>query len=231
MKSWGFSVHAWFDLNRIAAEEEKCFSRLAKKKQARLVALLFCRPELALMKSDIVPSLPYFHRRSGNNTAFYFAGFYEFIPVDKERQNGPYEFDGPNGTHWLFDAEQFNHLREQVEKSTRWRYSGGCDMLLVNSRRTGGLDFTTAVVLRLDKIGELIATPTIGQLFEAIFQYAERQDDINPTWGLSDFLGIKTAKSGLWDVIIGLLPEPFRNSIRASRNLVVQNIAPEAAQA
>ena len=31
------------------------------EKTSRLIALLFCRPDHPLMKSDIIPSLPYFH--------------------------------------------------------------------------------------------------------------------------------------------------------------------------
>ncbi len=97
-------------------------------------------------------------------------------------------------------------------------------MIFANSHRNNGLDFKTAIVLRLDKISEMVAAPNISQLFEVIFQYAERQDSANPTWGLSDHLALKTARSGLWDVIVGVLPEAFRSSIRASRRVVVQDI-------
>jgi len=103
-------------------------------------------------------------------------------------------------------------------------------MLPVNSRRGRGVDFATAIVLRLDKIGELVATPTISQLFEAIFQYAERQNDTNPAWGLSDYLGLKTAGSGLWDAILGVLPEAIRKSVRAAKHLVAQDIGLPAVQ-
>ena len=239
-------MHTWFDLHKIVSDEERNFSATPER-QVRLVALLFCRPELGLMKTDIVPSLGYFHRRSGGNTAFYFAGFHEFEPVlsgykelgltlpdeypDKVGEPEFVEFRGPEGRYWTFELMDFDRLRKQIESCTLWRYSGGCDMLFVNSRRSVGIDFSTAIVLRLDKISEMVATPTVGQLFEAIFQYAERQDPINPTWGLSDFLALKTARSGLWDVILGILPESVRNSIKAARHVVVQDISPRVAEA
>jgi hypothetical protein len=112
-------------------------------------------------------------------------------------------------------------------------------MILANSRRGKAhtmqsaptIDFATAIVLRLDKIQELVATPTVSQLFEAIFQYAERQVDANPTWGLSDHLGIRTARSGLWEALLGVLPEALRGSVRAAHHLVAQNIGRQAASA
>jgi hypothetical protein len=237
-------MRTWLDLTRIVHDEERNFER-APEKQTRLVALLFCRPELSLMKSDIIPSLAYFHKRSGDNTAFYFAGFHEFKPIlsayeklgiplpgkDLDYDDAPTEFAGPEGRYWRFESQDFDLLRRQVEQSTRWRYSGGCDMLFVNSRRDVGIDFSTAIVLQLDKISEMAATPTVSQLFEAIFQYAEQQDAANPTWGLSDYLGLKTARSGLWDVIIGILPESVRKSIRAAGHVVVHDISLQAAEA
>jgi len=238
------SMRAWRDLTRIVHHEERNFER-APEKQTRLIALLFCRPELSLMKSDIIPSLAYFHERSGDNTAFYFAGFNEFTPIpsgyeelgiplpgkDPDYDASAGVFVGPEGRYWSFDFGDFNRLRGQVEQRTRWRYSGGCDMLFANSRRGVGIDFSTAIVLQLDKISEMVATPTISQLFEAIFQYAERQVAANPTWGLSDYLALKTARSGLWDVIIGILPESVRKSIKAAGHVVVRDISLQAAEA
>lgn len=239
-------MRPWFNLRRIVQDEERNFAK-APEKQVRLVALLFCRPELGLMKSEIIPSLAYFHRRSGDHTAFYFAGFHAFEPVlEAYKEHGlrlpvwgettvgddnRTDFAGPEGRYWRFDHTDFNDLREDIEENTRWKYSGGCDMIFVNSRRDVGIDFKTAIVLRLDKISEMVATPNVTQLFEAIFQYAERQDAINPTWGLSDFLALKTARSGLWDVIVGVLPEAIRNSIRAARHVVVQDIGLRGAEA
>jgi hypothetical protein len=222
------------------------------EKQNRLIGLLFCRPELDLMKNEIIPSLPYFHARSGGNTAFYFAGFETvddflwheentgtatILPVKEGQSSSAVEIEGqlsgeqgyftvqgPLNRHWYFVPKSFNRFRADMQKMTRWEYSGGCDMLLLDSRRAMGLDFRSALVIRLDKIKEFQATPNVGQLFEVIFQYAEQQDEISPTWGLSDYLGIKTAQSGVWDAILSLLPSGVRGSVRAARHFVVRDI-------
>jgi hypothetical protein len=210
-------------------------------KSVRPIALLFCRPELELMQKEIVPSLQYFDRRAGKNTAFHFAGFVKIRPDtvaqliedptvkdDLERNTIP----GSEGYRWSFFASDFDAIRKNIEALTKWRYSGGCDRLLLNSRCTRQgryvdpfLDFKDAIVLRLDKIGELLATPKVANLFEAIFQYAEDQDETNPTWGLSDYLGLKTARSGLWEILLGFLPESVRTTFKSARHLVVQDIS------
>jgi hypothetical protein len=236
-------------LEKICASEEIRFRRTPTKK-VRLIAILFCRPESSLMQSDVIPSLPYFHCRSGSNTAFYFAGFedsqeyWEDVHATAEVVLEPahrgwnasmevhgrltnrrgFFVTGPGETQWCFVPSRFNRFRADVQRRTRWRYSGGCDMILVNSRRGLGIDFTTALALRLDKISDLVATPTVSQLFEAIFQYTEKQDTSNPTWSLSDHLALKTAGSGLWDVMVGCLPEAVRASVKAARHLVARDI-------
>jgi hypothetical protein len=244
-------------LQYIAYQEQR---RLSGGKNCRLLAILFCRPELDLMRTAIIPSVPYFHTRSGGNTAFYFGGFeYDADDwgLDPSRETGSvllnqvaapnspirtvtgtmslredtyFSIQGPGAQIWYFVAKSFNSFRKQVEAVTKWRYSGGCDMILLNSRSRPGqpfaeLDFSSSIALRLDKIQELVATPTVSTLFEAIFQYAERQDPNDPAWGLSDCLGLKTAITGLWSAVLSVLPQGVRTSVNAARQLVVQNIA------
>ena len=244
-------------LINIRYEENKRFQIGSKNR--RLIAILFCRPELDLMKSAIIPSLHYFHRRSGGNTAFYFGGFEldleDFCLEDQNQaakvvvkadtasrtivkevqgrlvgeKNTYFSIEGPGRT-WYFIPDSFNEFRKEVEQETAWRYSGGCDMILLNSKHRPGapeadLDFSSSLVLKLDEVQKLVATPTISRLFEAIFQYAEAQNSDDPAWGLSDMLGLKVARHSVWDAILAVIPNAFRPSIDAARLLVVQDIS------
>lgn len=65
-------------------------------KSCRLIAILFCPPELELMRTAMVPSLQCFHMRSGGNT-LYFGGFERYPdgtmpPVGRDRRH----FRAPN---------------------------------------------------------------------------------------------------------------------------------------
>jgi hypothetical protein len=124
-------VEPWSEFDEIGAHEALRFDAEPDKK-VRLVALLFCRPELSLMKTDIIPSIPYFDRRSGYHTAFYFAGFDDRtgfasswkeeldageILIETESENGSIvvhshrienqgsllSISGPDGRFWIFD--------------------------------------------------------------------------------------------------------------------------------
>src|SRR5262245_61095663 len=108
---------------------------------ARLIAIMFCRPESSLMQKDIIPSLHYFHFRSGGNTAFYFGGFEADgdglaeqdetcrIMVEQAgptrttvtavagdvRAAGYTTVQGPGLRTWYFSPSSFDSFRREVE--------------------------------------------------------------------------------------------------------------------
>lgn len=226
----------------ITATESFRFEKGPPGKKSRLIGIVFCRPDLPIMKNDIIPSLPYFHFRSGGNTAFYFGGFEsdsEWTYGMEEREAPGMDektftsITGPEGKHWYFIPREFNLFRHELERQTKWKYSGGCDMILLNScydSNTGTplkcrLDFSTSIMLRLDRLNEIPSMPSVTELFERIFQYAEKQDADNPTWGFSDFAGLNVAKSGFWQMILSLLPTSVRSTANAAGHLVVHDIA------
>ena len=50
-------------------------TRILDLDKVKMVGLLLGQPEAPLMKSELIPRLPYFHCRSGTNINFYFAGY------------------------------------------------------------------------------------------------------------------------------------------------------------
>jgi hypothetical protein len=96
---------------------------------------------------------------------------------------------------------------------TRWKYSGGVDLILTNARYdqtrervvnhiTGRykqglayLDFSTAIVVNLDKAKADNAILSIETFFEQIFQYAETQEGDDPAWGFSDHMAMRVTSS------------------------------------
>lgn len=145
------------------------------------------------------------------------------------QENTNFRVHGPGLEPWYFVPTSFNWFRPEVERETKWRYSVGCDMILLNSRscKNGSvdLDFSSAIALRLHKIQDFVATPNISMLFEAIFQYSEKQDSNDPVWGLSDALGLKTVKASLWGIVLSIIPKALRPALNAARHLVVQDIS------
>ena len=69
-----------------------------------------------------------------------------------------------------------------------------------------------------------LETIAFQHLVERIFQFGESCDGADPTWGLSDRMGLKAAKSALAEVIYSLVPEGVRKSARQARHFVATNI-------
>lgn len=213
-------------------ETQRAFGR-ASLPPARLVGLVFCRPESSLAQSQIIPALPYFHARSGHNVAFYFGGY--LTSNEEFDRQALVPVRGPEGRQWYFHAALFDSFRRDVEARTRWRYSGECDMILADVRYTyyqdaksfpqAHLNFTSCMAVRLDKLQELAPAPSVSAFFEKVFQYAENQHPNNPTWGFSDWLGAGVAASGLKNLFLSILPSSLQSDARAAFNVVVRDIS------
>jgi len=214
--------------------QSRRFRLFKGKRKARLVGIVFSRPELELAKNEIIPSLSYFHFRTQGNICFYFAGYQidEDSVYDLSNPDSYEEIKGPNNQVWYYEPGAFNDFRNDVEKKTKWKYSGGCDLILTNIKydeSTGAyLDFSSAVVLYLDRLNEIPNMPTVSSCFERIFQYAERQDSKDPAWGFSDWTGVDIAKGAFWEMLFSWVPSFTKKSIRAAMHLAVADIARES---
>lgn len=84
----------------------------------------------------------------------------------------------------------------------------------------------------MDKLKEISTVPTVSELFEKIFQYAERQDTAatDPAWDFSNKAGVGLAKSALKSLILPFLPKALQDDAKGEFQLVAANIArPQAA--
>jgi hypothetical protein len=176
--------------------------------RAKLVGILFAQPSHKVTKEEVLPGMSYFHERSEKNVDFFFAGY------NSDRADDPDAVDVSTlaGGKWYYSAKAFNRMRAEVESAVKWRYSGGCDLLLTNARLNEKtekvqLDFTTSIICPLGEMLRIEAISSVPEFFEEIFRYAEKQDPNDPTWGLSDKLGLDKSGSILKDVVLSLLPK------------------------
>ena len=202
------------------------------RKPASLVAFIFSRPDCALAKGEILAAIDYFNER-GNNTVFYFAGYDQ----KKTRPDSP-EVKGPGNESWYFDAQAFNAFRADVEDQTKWKYSGGSDMILTNAKyekvgeyMQARIDFSHVMLLQLDKLKEISTAQTVGELFEQIFQFAEKSAaSTNPVWEFSDKSGLGLVKHSFKSLILSFLPKALQDDARGAFHLAVSDISKAQAE-
>jgi len=155
------------------------------KRHVRLLGLVFCRPDNKLAREEILPSLAYYHNRSGKNIDFYFPGFDSNAP--RESSDVVVHSGIPSKSEWVFNLKSFGDFQEQIESETSWRYSGGSDFMLVNchydDKGEPHLDFDGAVILTLEELRRQNRLPDVGIFFEKIFRHCEQFEQSDEAWG------------------------------------------------
>jgi hypothetical protein len=188
-----------------------------------MVGLLFVPDQARLAKDEIVPSLDYFHCRSGDHIDIFCAGYSRYCFTPDERKVTE---DVPP---WMFSTEAFNRFRHEIEHRSRWRYSGEADLLLMNGRRENDesaiLDFKSAIVCDLDRMIRDQAIHSVRRFFEDVFRFVESVKTPDPTWGFSDEMGVRIGGSALKRVILSLLPKDLGADYRRAEHFAIRDVS------
>lgn len=213
----------------VCRELAKAFERRRYRGKIRMVGLLFARPESSLAASEILPHLEYYHHRSGDHIDFFCAGYGKYWENSRDEFPDQRLVSRVKDENWLYSSAKFNAFREEVERMTRWRYSGGSDLLLTNGRydsdkHIGYLDFSTSVVCQLDQMKSDGAILKVETFFEDVFRFAERFGGDDPTWGFSDRMGVKAAGSAIKRFVLSLIPKKLGEDVARVAHFAVQDI-------
>jgi hypothetical protein len=221
-------IPAW-DYKQVCRELGNAFRYRYKDRHAasvRMVGLLFAPPEVRLARDEIVPGLDYFHHRSGDNIDF-FCGGYRRYGYEVRRGEREVTKDEPP---WIFSTSSFEAFREEIQRLTRWRYSGEADLLLMNGisggeADTAHLDFSSAITCDLDRMIRDKAISSVRRFFEEVFQFAEKASGTDPTWGFSDHQGLRAGGSALKRAILALLPRKLGDEYARAEHLAVRDLS------
>ena len=187
--------------------------------KVRLCAVLIARPQTDLASREIVPEIEYFNERLGPRLHVFVAGCNR--KGSTSTSNDRREI-GRTGD-WLYSDIDFNRFRADLESRTSWRYNDGVELLLANATRNqqsrrASIDFGTAVRIDLEKAREVGAISSVAELIGRLARYCESSENTtDPTWGFSDSMGGKIARSSIWHLFISLLPERIQNDADGAR--------------
>jgi hypothetical protein len=209
------------------SNDSSYWNRNGHQLKVTMCGLLFARPQTELASKEIFPELDYFDNRLGPRFHLFTAGcFQRFIPIEQY----PDKRSISAVRNWLYSDVAFDSLRREVESFTSWRYKDGVELLLFNAtrnRKTGdvSLEFNTAIAVDLLQLQELKPYEPVASLIGRLANYCDQYDGDDPTWGFSDKIGMHTAGSSLWNLILSLLPECLRNDIGKARQFVTQDLS------
>ena len=111
------------------------------------IGILIIRHELPTGK-DILNSLEYYHFRTGKSVNFYLPGYGAYWNGNYSDSRAVTTIDKAN---WLFSNQMFALFIEDVEKNSKWQYSGESELLLFNLKE-GTLSYEKMMQFYLDKM-------------------------------------------------------------------------------
>ncbi len=199
--------------------------------KARMLGLLFGRPESEILRREILPSLRYFNERSAYAIDFFFGGYISPAESDHNHYDDqePLGHPGPFG-QGFFSAIAFNRFRKEVESVSTWRYSGAVDFILFTSQMSYqsrlSLNFRRTLILNLQQCREAQLIPPIDQFFEQIFRFAEEYDGDDPVSRFSDNQGVRIAESAVAGSIKTFIPKTLHKEIDRTALFSVKNCEP-----
>ena len=180
------------------------------------IGILITRPDLPTGKS-ILNSLEYFHFRTGKTINFYLPGYGAYW-------NDSY-LDGKiiteiNGVNWYFSNEMFTEFVCDIEKYSKWKYSGESELLLVDLKK-GIISFDRMMLFQLDNMLRDNVVYSIHQFFEQLFRIYKDKETLNQ---VSNAFVLDKAKQITKECILDKLPVGLGDIFTQEKYFCVRNM-------
>lgn len=180
------------------------------------VGILITRPELPTGK-DILNSLEYYHFRTGKLVNFYLPGYGAYWNSDYPDSKIVTTIDNVN---WSFSNQMFALFIEDLEKNSKWQYSGESELLLVDLKE-GNLSYEKMMQFYLDKMIRDGIIYSVDQFFEDLFRICKDKDSLNQ---ISNAFGMNKANQVSIDVLLDKLPLGLGNVFIQEKYFCVKNM-------
>jgi hypothetical protein len=204
----------------------EAFRTRYKRHDVNITGILFARPSSEFAQREVLPHIDYWHHRSSNSTDFFCPGYV----VDSSGQSGSV-VASVGGELWCFNNMHFAMFLEKFEGITRWRYSGGCEVVITNVRydkakRQASLDLSTAIAIDLETAHRDNAMRDVTGLCEAVFTFARNlnESDTDPCWIFSDQLGKRVVTGSLKELLLSYLPSSIKPEARKAFHFAASDL-------
>lgn len=181
------------------------------------IGILITRPDLPTGKT-ILDSLEYFHFRTGKSVNFYLPGYGAYWP----KSDYP---DGKvvtviQGVNWSFSNEMFAKFISELEKYSKWQYSGESELLLVELKN-GILSYEGMMQFHLDNMIRDGVINSVHQFFEQVFRMCSDKETLNQ---ISNAFGVDKLKQISKEKILEKLPLNLGKVFMQEKYFCVKNM-------
>ncbi|MCK0115342.1 hypothetical protein [Gelidibacter sp. F63206] len=173
-----------------------------------ICCILFAPTFDRICKSDIIPRFEYLDNRAGKNIDFYCVGYMGYAnktDFPDMKEIGVSKFKDSGEIPWSFSQRKFSEFVDEMEENTSWKYSGGTELIILDSNA----DFTNTVIFKVDKMLKDDAIDNVNELLEALIQHSRKDKKTLEKFSLGT-LGKKSSDI-LVESIIELLPKGLKS--------------------
>ena len=121
------------------------------------------------------------------------------------KELGVSKYKGGTEIPWSFSQMKFAEFVDEMEASTSWRYSGGTELIVLDSKA----DFSNAIIFKIDDMVKDKAIINANQLLEALIQQSRKEEKTIENFSLKG-IGVQSSQA-LVDSIIELLPKGLKS--------------------
>lgn len=196
----------------------------SKIKKHALVAILFCNPKTEFCQKEILASLSYLHHRSKHHINIFCCGYGAYWPEHKYSDLEIVTSIG--GTDWCYSDNAFVEAIEAFENTTKWKYSGENELLLLDvstSTDSDSLNINSAIVCNLERMKLDKAFSSVRSLLEDIIRYAS-SSNASDAWEFSDRKGGELAVNLLKNTMLSFLPKQLQVSYKKAESYAIKKI-------
>jgi Leucine Rich repeats (2 copies) len=188
-----------------------------------LCCLLFAPPFSKSASEAVIPRLGYLNHRTAQYIDFHCAGYGGYWREDDYPDMeliGDVRYEDGTIIPWAFSQKAFSDFVNELEKATKWRYSGETEVIILNALKL----FEDCLILDIDTMIKDNAINRTSELFESLIQYSRSNESRATAYQYSDSKTPNIFGRAVLDVL-SEGPKALGKTWKSGRHFAVKSIA------
>lgn len=178
-----------------------------KNEHSNAICCILLAPKFSkLGYEDIIKRFGYLDSRTGEKLHIYCAGYGAYwndsYAPDKE-DVGIAKYNNGVSFKWEFSQNRFALFVDELEQVTSWKYSGGTELILLNS----DADYSNCIIFKIEEMIKDKIIDSANEILEALIQHSRSETNSLSKFSLNG-AGKQTADE-IVDSVVSCLPKPF----------------------